>query len=152
MLHQHVVRINCEQFLEMHCMCTHPCSRSLSQPSSGVHNVFARREINSRMTSIASMSLHHGSLSYLNSSLAVTLVLLTVPHLFCVSSGGGQSGKGQLIPPLALSEMQNPATGFSCKPSRLLWIKLLNQSRQIIPCCFIEVNTSSLLPFQQLRD
>lgn len=51
------------------------------------------------------MSLHHGSLSYLNSSLAVTLVLLTVPHLFCVSSGGGQCGKGQLIPPLALNEI-----------------------------------------------
>lgn len=52
--------------------------------------------------------------------------------------GGWADGKGQwdvLIPQFALNKMKNPASGFSCKPSRLLWIKLLNQSGQTVLCC-----------------
>lgn len=83
--------------------------------------------------------LHSHGLLCLNFSLTTVSVFLTARHLFQILfRGGWADGKGQwdvLIPQFALNEMKNPASGFSCKPSRLLWIKLLNQSGQTVPCC-----------------
>lgn len=83
--------------------------------------------------------LHSHGLLCLNSSLTIVSVSLTAHILFHILfRGGWADGKGQwdvLIPQFALNEMKNPASGFSCKPSRLLWIKLLNQSGQTVSCC-----------------
>lgn len=145
---QYIVRIRCEHVLK----CT--VLPLQADPALGYVMYFCRKIdqylwCNSRMDVVESTGLCHAGLSYLNSSPATASALLTVLHITRQCTGWAV---GCLIPLFALNEMKNPASGFSCKPSRLLWIKLLNQSRETVPCCFIVVNTSSHLPLQQLKD